>query len=601
MAKETRNIVVGPAMAMHMIRSQCGTLGKAIAEYCMNSVDSLSNRVDITLTADQVVIGDNGKGFGSRDDIEQFFDVLCFDHGPAEKDWRTYGKFGIGRAQLFEFAATVWRTRMFEMSVDIRNQGFAYDLESELDDAPGCLVTGTFYKPLTSSEIHSTISELTALVLYCPIPVYVNGERITCDPANEKWDHVTDEGFIRLTDGGGLSVYNLGILVRTYPGYQFGTSGVVLSKKKLDVNFARNDIMISRCPVWKALEPKIRTESRLKATRKPTLTDDERQNFISEWIAGDLTWSDVRELALIKCVTGRAMKVSTAFQRNPLDVALCADGDKMTGDTLHRSKLAWVMAPEMYSWFGLPNAGAPHAEKEAALSKRLDQLLPKESFKLRPISELAQLVDTSQQIVPEKELGKRDKAILAAMKMIACELARCANIAWETDCCSSRQIKMGRSESALGWTDGTEFIVIEQRHARQVRTGLPGIAKVLHTLMHEQAHLSVSIGEHPHGQDFFERFHDLARHQGELMQRFIKALVSKYRSAKIKLSPVLMAAADLHQLSVGYGDSNVVSMEQAEKPSKRRAQPRAKRAESSPKPKASPPRHDPAQIQIFGT
>ena len=111
-------------------------------------------------------------------------------------------------------------------------------------------------------------------VLYSPIPVFLGNEQINVDPANEKWDHVTDEAYIELSDKGELSLYNLGVYVCPMPNHRFGTGGVVVSRKQLKMNFARNDVQ-SDCPVWRKLTPFLKTASEMKM-RPERLSDWQR-------------------------------------------------------------------------------------------------------------------------------------------------------------------------------------------------------------------------------------------------------------------------------------------------------------------------------------
>jgi hypothetical protein len=119
--KEKRQLSVHPAIIFDLIKGQAGSLGKAVLECVMNSVDSGSTRVTVDITNRGVNIQDDGRGFQSRKEIEDWFEVFGFPH--EEGDGRIYGKFGIGRGQLWSFCSTIWRTNTFEMSVDIKKSG----------------------------------------------------------------------------------------------------------------------------------------------------------------------------------------------------------------------------------------------------------------------------------------------------------------------------------------------------------------------------------------------------------------------------------------------------------------------------------------------
>lgn len=561
--KSTRSIKVGPGVAMHLIHSQAGTLGKAILEFIMNSVDAQASRVDISIDTNNVIIDDDGIGFDGLKAIKELFEVLCFDHGPEENDHRKFGRFGLGRAQAWAFAATIWRTQTMRMTVDVKKLGLDYELEDGLSNHPGCNVHFQLYEPLTGGDVQRTIREVTDLALYCPVPVYINGEQVSKEVSEQKWDHETDEAYIRLQRHGDLAIYNQGVLVCRYPGYRYGQGGEVVTRKGLAVNVARNDILVSQCKVWKKIEPLLKTEIAKSTKKRKTLTDDERQRLVSDWASGDLEWSDVADKGIIKLITGRSVKPENLFRFRDTPIALGDPDNRFTGDIVHRSKMANVLDPQMYSWFGLFDHGADHADREAQLFEKIRSLLPGalgERLKTSPMHVLAEMANDWHETIPDKDLNKRDKAIVAALRTISNRLSLYANRAFGDELkTQNREIFLGESEASYGWTDGRRYIVIERSHARKVQQGLRGIGEVVHTLMHEQCHDAPTTGDHDHDQSFYERYHDLSRQQGELTRLLLKGLMWRFRHAGISLNKELMAAADLHQQAVGMADPEDVS------------------------------------------
>lgn len=559
--KSFRSIKVGPGVAMHLIHSQAGSLGKAILEYIMNSVDAKASQVNVSIDTNNVIIDDDGMGFDGLEAVKELFEVLCFDHGPEETNHRRWGKYGLGRAQAWDFASTVWRTQSMRMTVDIKKWGLDYELEDGLPNHAGCNVHFHLYEPLTGGDVQRTIRDVTDLALYCPVPVYINGERISKSASEQKWDHVTDDAYIRLQRHGDLAIYNQGVLVCRYPGHRYGQGGEIVSRKDLAVNVARNDILVSQCKVWKRIEPFLKSEIAESTKQRKTLTDDERQRLVSDWSAGDLDWYDIYDKAIIKLVTGRSVKPRNVLLFGP-PVALGDPDNRFTGDVIHRSKLANVLDPQMYQWFGLFDHGAAQADRERQLFDRIRTLLPEQladRFSTSPMSDLSEMVNDRHETIPDKDLNKRDKAILSAIRTISHQLARCAQRAFGEELqTQDRQIFLGESEAAYGWTDGRNVIVIERSHARKLQRGLTGFGEVVHTLMHEQCHDEPTTGEHGHDQSFYERFHDLSRHQGDLTRLLLKSLMSRFRHAGIPVNKELMAAADLHQQAVGMANADDV-------------------------------------------
>ena len=195
----TQNFDISPSIIYSLIEEQAGTLSKALLELCMNSVDSTSKKIEITINENGFTASDDGKGFNVVQEVKNFFGKLGFKH-PVNDEERVYGKFGLGRAQIFSFAKTDWRTGEFLMSVDIKKNGLKYILKENLEPRKGCAVSGTFYEPLLPSEIGVTIRELTELALYLPIPLFINGDKVNKNVSEEKWDVETNDSYIKLED-----------------------------------------------------------------------------------------------------------------------------------------------------------------------------------------------------------------------------------------------------------------------------------------------------------------------------------------------------------------------------------------------------------------
>jgi hypothetical protein len=76
-------------LLLSVIQRQAGTLQKAILEGVMNAVDAKASGVSVKLTSQAVEIIDNGQGFRSRQEIEQWFEVFGQPH--SESEAKTYG------------------------------------------------------------------------------------------------------------------------------------------------------------------------------------------------------------------------------------------------------------------------------------------------------------------------------------------------------------------------------------------------------------------------------------------------------------------------------------------------------------------------------
>ena len=105
-----------PDLLRSVIRKQAGSLDKAILEAVMNSIDAGSSSVNIQLLTDKVIITDDGRGFRDAQEIQDFFATFGTPHKEGDA---TYGKFRMGRGQMFAFGKNTWRTGTFQMDVDV--------------------------------------------------------------------------------------------------------------------------------------------------------------------------------------------------------------------------------------------------------------------------------------------------------------------------------------------------------------------------------------------------------------------------------------------------------------------------------------------------
>jgi hypothetical protein len=311
LAPTRRSFSVSKHIIIQLIAAQSGSLGKALMETIMNGIDAGATRIDITLDRKGYIVQDNGTGFQSYEEIEAYFAVFGFDHATeAEAGKRLYGEFGIGRGQQWNFARTTWRTRTFEMHVDIRANGLDYDLHESLADEPGTTITGTFYEPLNTGEVHQHVKHLSDLVKYSPVPVFVNGKQVSTHPDTlTTWTHVTDEAWILSKEHGGLKVYNMGMFVAELT-HNVGCSGIVVTKPghALQLNMARNDILTTPEGLWRRLKAKLKQigEERVRssATR---LTEADLRLFAQKVVTLEADYVDFEKLKLFTDATGKAL------------------------------------------------------------------------------------------------------------------------------------------------------------------------------------------------------------------------------------------------------------------------------------------------------
>jgi hypothetical protein len=503
---EKRDFRISNNMIFHLVFSQAGTIAKALGELVMNSQDAGADTFRLEISPEGFVASDNGHGFRSRKEIEDWFEELGFDHGDDlhQEDGR-FSRFGLGRAQCMAFASTDWLTNSFCMSVDIKARGISYELKTDQAHIDGCTVKGRWYEVLSFSDLKDTLREFEELIAFTKIAVEVNGKVV--NRKNVKWDFETDAVMVKRRETGGLQVYNQGVLVKTYAAYQYG-SGLVVSKVPFTLNIARNDILHSTCAVWKEVRALLRSDAVNQAKSKPRLTEDQRQLLLSQAVAGELVYGDIEKSALIEDVTGRKWKLDKLIGTT---ITVHTEGSRAQADRIQQSKQAFVLSAAMMDAVG--------AETPEALIKTLERIVnsgPRQPWwqplglKYVPIAQLLAGNNERYTLLSNKELTKTERVALGAMKRGLSEFERAVYLTINGKHRPARTLYIGESDHAKAWTDGSTYIAVSRTFlAEHVRDGFRGFTAIANVLIHELCHDSNTATGHDHGAEFYEAFHDV--------------------------------------------------------------------------------------------
>ena len=238
-----------------LINNQAQSHEKSILEGIMNSIDAQSAKVNIITSPTKIVISDIGKGFRNNEEISKFFSSIGTPHTKGDAK---FGRFRMGRCQMFKYGKNIWRSNTFQMTVDIKNWGKEHEIASNLPQHDGCEITIELYDPLSSYEIASITRNLQHWVAWSDTPITINGKEISRNPADfpDFWTKETPEAYIYTDNSDTLSLYNMGIYVTSYPASKYGTGGIVTTKENLDLIYARNDVSDS-CKIWKKIKQEI--------------------------------------------------------------------------------------------------------------------------------------------------------------------------------------------------------------------------------------------------------------------------------------------------------------------------------------------------------
>lgn len=524
---QRRQLKMHQSLLWSVIHRQAGTIGKAILEGVMNSVDAGATECRIEIDRDRFEIHDNGKGFVSDQEIEEFFETFGTPH---EEGDATYGRFRMGRGQMMAFGANVWHTNNYKMVVDLKpqqkgnskNEALGYDFYKIHEDNPGCHIEVDLYDKLSPSGLDWVIREIKENMKYVEVPVFLNGKQISIDPATEEWDEITDDAYIKRKGGGTLDIYNLGVLVTKQSQYVSGASGVIVSKKALDVNFARNAVQAS-CPVWKRVL-KVLKEDNLQALKKRVPLDDVQRDFFArQVVSGELDLKEVGDNRIVTDITNshHPMSVFTRLSNYQNNVTVAERGDRVA-EMAHTRKLSFVVTKEMAERF---NASTSEEFVEAIKNIFTENRQHVPRLNAVDRSHFDKVISSSHEPIAEKELNKAERVALRALREANRTMyqqgtyydyssgtqtfSKSERNAYGHTAYRPRQISVGASDTALAWTDGNANIWFERRQLKLVKKGMPGMIQLANIMMHEYLHNEASTDTHEHGVEFYNRHHNL--------------------------------------------------------------------------------------------
>lgn len=253
-----------------VMRKQSGVIEKAWLEALMNSVDAGATEFDLDATSNVTTITDNGDSM-SKSDVSKYFE----NFGLKDDDIHTkqFGKFRMGRGQIFNFGVNVWRARENYMVVGLDDEAVrvslsdctATDDESIIDHSDddytvntsgigyvlldaethdeGMSIHVNHYNPI--EHLSKTVDEFKDLARYVSwlhdIDVTVNGDSVDHEPevieeTDTAWFVESDSSFSNYSP-----VYNKGAYVDQF---NIGPKRLgVITKYDLDVTLDRTDIL----------------------------------------------------------------------------------------------------------------------------------------------------------------------------------------------------------------------------------------------------------------------------------------------------------------------------------------------------------------------
>lgn len=523
---ERRDFQMHHNLLRDVIEKQAGTLDKAVLEGVMNAVEARSPKTEITLTPDTLTIRDYGKGFETRDEVLAAFEVFGKSDERKKEDKR-WARFQMGRGQLFAFGRTTYRTRTFRMTVDIRDEsmGLGYALEEGLPDFAGCEVTVQLYAPLGGYDISKNETQIAMNVKYVDLPIFFNGKQVSVDPAKESWTQVTDDAYIRVQSTGRVvKIYNLGVFVKDE--YGMGCGGVLISRKQMELNFARNDVIRNQCEVWRKTSKFFRAQGEKALLEKATFSPEDVAEVLSRVANGEITKWQAQGLKLFKNTNNKRLSLNDLVGKR---LAFDAAGSIMADKVMQMNRDAVVLDTDhtfaALSTYSAENAGS-------ALIATFRKIMERASAPPKLVSpqSLYATVSGTEIILRDKDLKVDEKMALGALNYWLGTGSRAARHLERK--ARPRKIILGRAPAYQAWTDGSRWIAFDRKFFRKCIQSGSGWVHLLDTLAHEYAHQG---SERTHDGDFYERYHEIMDSVSETFDIVYKDYVQRLLAATRKL------------------------------------------------------------------
>ncbi len=552
-----------PAIIHHIIYSQAGSIGKAIIELIMNSVDANATTVTLSMTKEGFVCRDDGAGFATREDVLRYFGRFGTPH---EEGDATYGRFRLGRGQIMAHASTVWRSRDWQMAVDTRTMGYAYDfdnlddLEPPVPSVAGCEITGTWYEPLTDTELLSATQEIRDLVRYTPVAVELNGRFISRDPRAEKWDHEDEYAWYRAKVEGAVSIYNQGVLVRHDSSHQWGAGGLIVSKKAIALNVSRTEILRKTCPVWQPIARQFGAMAREISARlgEHRKTESSRGKNVHDLLAGTENLLEVFEKGeAITLLPGKRhlsmhnfLELNGRMHGGRVSVAESAF-DIPKAEAIAREKIAQIIHPDTLVRFNCTSTEdfrdalerimqvvrerygvlAQQQEHYSYWVRHMDRISVPTFIDFKTLREA--FVERTTIVLEKDALDRETRRMWTALRWCIEQYSGlCAGGSLyrngRTVREATKHILLGESNTMDAWTDGESYIAYNVDIVKRLRAEPIKTAGYLFSLTeHEVAHQGDSV-DCGHDEAFYQRYHDISIKMAAERQRYLHLFMQKY-------------------------------------------------------------------------
>ena len=529
---QTRRLKPDENLIFHLITSQSSSVSTALRELVQNAYDAEATECFITLNQAGFRVKDDGKGFGSEKEVEEFFETFGTPH--EEDRHQKFGRFRMGRCQIMAFAPTDWHSNTFGMQVDIKNRGLDYSLSTRQEPQPGCVIEGRWYEELSQDSITDLIYSLKRHFEYFyRMPVWLNGERISTAFEDLRITAESPE-FYLIADAGchALTVHNLGMYVQRlnseYP--RWDVYGQLISKEHLQLDISRTEWLTETCPLWKKAQDFLH-ETFPRVKRKDNFTKSDIRFILAAVKRNEIPFQEIVGLKIFHNPQGtHRYSIADLDERDytfawPGQHTVLADKIDQQGSVvvLSMEELCAVYSVNGYvaltAQFLRDINRLSLGTAETEYEQWGDRIAQRASFTrsnhipfttaLTTYNEAYELIDASALTPTEqcalKALETANTREYFRLSGVSASYNRKAHRTLYPH--ARRKVCVGVSPHADGWTDGMNYIAINRELLSRLKKGV-GEAEYLATvLLHEWCHTVDNPSTH--NAEFYKLYHDL--------------------------------------------------------------------------------------------
>jgi hypothetical protein len=291
-----------------------------------------------------------------------------------------------------------------------------------------------------------------------------------------------------------------------------------VSRKQLQVNFARNEVLQSECTVWARIKEVISEYAQEKAQNTMRLDADARRHLMDGLVTGAILPQAIQDARLIEAMDGRKLRIADLAGKH---VIVAPEGDTRA-DFISQTRRDVVVVDEAF----VKGCGIGSTEEfQEVLRNAVAAVEPRkaEQIVIQDGEEVLSSVSKEKTALRQDALIPKGKDFLDFLVGINDDVVRAVSqrSGYRP---KPRRLLAGESESRMGWTDGATYIYIERRLLERP-LDLHTASDTVLLLIHEYLHDSSDMDTHPHDLEFYKAFHDIVSYQwfGENMTAWIES------------------------------------------------------------------------------